>query len=151
MNNYAKPIVGMLSAVVLTGCLGSAPVDSEGTTMSKRSRVGTAIVIAGEQLWSQSGDLMTVVKNRVASMQIRRSRNDPCPEIVIRGRKSIQGPSDPKIYVDGTPAANTCILEMLTPTNVERVEVYPSGISRRPGYFTDPNGLILVFSRDGEP
>ena len=150
MNSRAKGITGMLGAVAVSGCRGSAPRNLNGSgQVDAQAQAGAAITIVGEQLWNQGGDLMTVVKNRVSSMQIRRSRTAPCPEITIRGRKSVQGPSDPRIYVDGTPAVNTCILEMLNPINIERVEVYPSGISRRPGYFADPNGLILVFSRNG--
>jgi hypothetical protein len=146
MRTQAKGFAVIIGMTVLSGCLGSAPRNGDGT--AHRPRAAGAITIEGEQLWAQKTDLMTAVKNRVASMEVGRSST--CPRITIRGQKSVQGPSDPRIYVDGMPAVNTCILDMLNTLDVELVEVYPGGVTRRPGYPADPYGLILVFSRRAE-
>jgi hypothetical protein len=45
---------------------------------------------------------------------------------------------------------NTCILDQLNPEDVERLELYPTGMTPRPGYFADADGLILVFMRRAE-
>lgn len=150
MNGQARGFAIVIGMTVLSGCLGSAPRNAEHATRTPRSEshAAGAIIIAGEHLWAQGTDLMTAVKQRVASMQVARSST--CPRITIRGQKSIQGPSDPRIYVDGMPAVNTCILDMLNTIDVELVEVYPGGVTRRPGYPADPYGLILVFSRRAE-
>jgi hypothetical protein len=61
---------------------------------------------------------------------------------------SVPGITDPLVYLDGTRTRDTCILEQLRATDVERVEIYPMGVTTRPGYSTHPHGLILVFMRE---
>ena len=36
-------------------------------------------------------------------------RTDGCPQITLRGRNSVNGNSNPVIYVDGNRTGNTCI------------------------------------------
>ena len=60
---------------------------------------------------------------------------------------SFQGTVNPHVYVDGTRATDTCVLTSLRSHDVERVEVYPQGVTRRPGYGTHAHGLILVFMK----
>ncbi|MBA4157731.1 MAG: TonB-dependent receptor plug domain-containing protein [Gemmatimonadetes bacterium] len=145
------PFASMGLGVMLSlgGCLGSA-VNSVGRSSGapERVRVGNAQVIDAEHLAERGGDLLSAIASRVANLRVHRTSH--CPEIRIRGTSSIQGPSDPKIYVDGQPAANTCILDMMDVTNVLRVEVYPMGVRSRPGYLSHPHGLILVFLRDAD-
>jgi hypothetical protein len=43
--------------------------------------------------------------------------------------------------------ADTCILATLASADVRLVEVYPQGVTGRPGYVTSARGLILVFRR----
>lgn len=146
MYGYATFVIAAAGLVTASGCLGSAPRgDAESDRFGSDTRAGRGITIAGEQLWGHGTDLITAVKSRVAGMQIERTSH--CPAITLRGQKTIRGPSNPHVYVDGAQAVNTCILDMLSTTDVERVEVYPMGITRRPGYAAHPYGLILVFSR----
>lgn len=144
----ARQLAAIAAIAALSGCAGSAAGNAPASGPEGASRSGRGVTIAGEQLWGHGADLITAVKSRVAGMQVQRTAH--CPSITMRGQKTILGPSDPHIYVDGTQAANTCILDMLSPTDVERVEVYPMGITRRPGYAAHPYGLILVFSRSSE-
>jgi hypothetical protein len=72
-----------------------------------------------------------------------------CPEVYLRGRSSLESASDASIYVNGQRAANTCVLEILYSFDLESVEIYPMGVTSRPGYVSDPDGLILVFMRKG--
>lgn len=134
------------AALLLSACLGPRlpSVDSEPTPAAQESRATGALVLPGGDLTNYTG-LLDALAGRLPMMRVWRSQG--CPTVTLRGRSSIVGPSDPRVYVDGQPAADTCILDMLSPRDVERVEVYPSGKTSRPGYFTDPNGLILVFSR----
>lgn len=72
-----------------------------------------------------------------------------CPRITLR-RGQIPGPwSSPLVYVDGTRTSGTCVLRDIFPRDVERVEVYPLGVTLRPGYAMNSGGLILVFMKDG--
>ena len=106
------------------------------------------VVLSGPDLQQHDGTLLAFLTSRVAGLSVDEG-GFPCPRMDLRGRKSLVGPSDPGIYVDGTRAANTCVLEMMTTRAVKRVEVYPMGVTSRPGYRNHPNGLILIFLDDG--
>lgn len=133
-----------LAALLLAACAPSA--SPLGRSFSERS--GTrAIVLDQAELGGADGDLLRVLIHRVTGMTVR--RDSPCPELEIRGRKSLTAPTPPGIYVQGQRAANTCILTTLSPAEVSRVEVYPGGVSGRPGYSSQLGGLILIFLKDG--
>ncbi len=73
-----------------------------------------------------------------------------CPRVDIRGHDTVSGSSNPIVYVDGTRASDTCVLSSLLAPQVNRVEVYPLGVTPRAGYMTSPHGLILVFMKRGD-
>jgi hypothetical protein len=105
-------------------------------------------------VWVVEGSEMTAgftvlegLRSRFPAVQVRSSQR--CPELVIRGRSSIQGSSAPLVYVDGQRAADACILSLIRAAEVNRVEVYPTGQTSRPGYFSNGTGLVLVFTLDG--
>jgi hypothetical protein len=70
-----------------------------------------------------------------------------CPEVQLRGADRVMGSSNPEVYVDHTHVLDTCPLSTLWAADVRRIEIYPLGVTRRPGYPTAPHGLILVFTR----
>jgi hypothetical protein len=129
------------------GCAGAAPPRPGPDSEREARNTGSAIVLEGEDFKGRSQSLLRLMVERVSAMSV--SYNGPCPSIVIRGHKSLFGSNDPLIYVDGARAMNTCVLDDMSPDPVKRVEVYPSGVSHRPGYDTSRNGLILVFVLDG--
>jgi outer membrane receptor protein involved in Fe transport len=104
------------------------------------------VVLEDEQLQRAPGSLLQALAGRVAQLRVK--AGSTCPNIEIRGVNSVQGSSDPVIYLDGTMAGNTCLLEQLRSAEVRRVEVYPMGVTARAGYRNSAGGLILVFSRD---
>ena len=65
----------------------------------------------------------------------------------LRSFEGMGGGDYPSVYVDGTHVGDTCILEALDAREVDRVEVYPMGVTNRPGYPGNNAGLILVFLR----
>jgi hypothetical protein len=137
-------------ALMVSGCAsasggGGAESGSRSISLSP-TKVGNALVLSGEQIWQRSSDLLSLLANRVSAMQVRRYGH--CPTITMRGIKTYVGSPDPFIYVNGAQAGNTCILEMMRSEDVERIEVYPMGVTHRPGYAPSPNGLILIFLRD---
>jgi hypothetical protein len=136
-SGVAVAAVGLMTAA----CASGPAVDSPSLDPS---RTGSAIVVEGSQLRQQNTDILTVL-SRVSAVQIRRTSN--CPVITMRGQKTYFGSPDPLIYVNGTPAGNTCLLEMMRSEDVQRIEVYPTGVSSRPEYSQSPNGLILIFLR----
>jgi len=133
----------------LSACAGRSGPRSEDQAGGRRSR--DAHVIDAEALGRMgSATLLQALTSRVPAMQVAHRPGTHCPSIVLRGVKTVLGRSDPAIYIDGTPAVDTCILEQLRVQDVDHVEVYPSGLAPMPGYPSDPYGIILVFLRDGQ-
>jgi hypothetical protein len=147
MIHRVRVSLGAAGCILTSACIGSAPPEAGAGTGSPTpaASVGSAVVLGEQQLWERGGNLLSLISSRVTSMRVRRS--GPCPEIVMRGRKSVIGPTDPGVYVDGARAGNTCILDLIQPDDVSRVEVYPMGVTQRPGYRSNSNGLILIFTR----
>ncbi|HWK88955.1 MAG TPA: Plug domain-containing protein [Longimicrobium sp.] len=138
------------AGLLLAGCLGGMSSARSNFEETDRQRSGQrAITLDGDELRRGASNLLSALRSRVTGMEVRTSGAGGCPEVMLRGRKSMYGSNDPIIYVDGTRAANTCVLDQLAPGEVRTVEVYPQGITRRPGYEAHPNGLILIFLRDG--
>ena len=109
---------------------------------------GGATVISGVTLENETGSVLDALVGRVPNLRIRRISGD-CPQINLRTSVSFESVTNPQVYVDGTQIADTCILESLLAQNVELVEIYPMGVTSRPGYATHSHGLILVFLRSG--
>jgi len=107
-----------------------------------------AVVLTGRALTDGPGSLLDTMRGKVPGFSIHRGPGI-CPEISLRGTVSLAGTVSPAVYVDGARATDTCVLESLRATDVERVEVYPMGFTTRPGYRGDGQGLILVFMRQG--
>lgn len=140
MSRSLTPVV-ILTAAFTVGCSGNA---APGEAEDARHQ-GVATVIDENALESAGGDVLNVLPSYVTGMRVRRTDN--CPEISMRGTRSFFNSNNPVVYVDGTRTGNTCILETLVPTDVERIEIYPMGVTTRPGYRNNPNGLILVFMK----
>ncbi len=139
----AVKVIGVLAATMTGGCLGTGRAAPRPADVPPSARV-----VWGKDLQGRGGSLLSAMASRVGNLQVRYSSN--CPEIVMRGQKRIQGASYPRVYVNGSPVLNTCILDQLNPEDVERLELYPTGMTPRPGYFAGADGLILVFMRRAE-
>lgn len=149
MLSPARTSLLALLTVAATAC-GSAPVaeTSSGIRTLPGNNTTAGMVLTGPDLYEHGGTLLRYLYARIPGMQVDYS-SPVCPLVRIRGRKSITGSNDPIVYVDGARTANSCVLDDLHTRDLSRVEVYPMGVSNRPGYEAHPNGLILVFLRDG--
>jgi TonB-dependent Receptor Plug Domain len=103
-----------------------------------------AVVVGERDLNGRNADLVNVLRNHVAGMQVDNSGS--CRTVVMRGRRSLLGDNTPLVYVDGQRTGDACVLGMLNPGDVARVEIYPQGVPRAP-YPSNANGVILVFMR----
>ncbi len=146
MSSRSSAVFGA-AMLLLTGCSGAA-LGGETRDVPRAGSNGS-IVLHAKQLQQGSTTLLGALRGRLAGMQVESSRSSNCPEITLRGTKSINGGNSPLIYVDGARAVNTCVLDMLPLGDVERVEVYPMGVPPHPPYQAHPNGLILVFLQSG--
>jgi hypothetical protein len=145
----ARTSLLVLLTAAATAC-GTAPASesTSGRTSLPGNNSTSGTVLTGPDLYEHGGTLLRYLYARIPGMTVDYG-SPVCPRVHIRGRKSIMGSSDPIVYVDGARTANSCILADLHTRDLSRVEIYPMGVSNRPGYEAHPNGLILVFLRDG--
>lgn len=155
MKVWIDNTVRLVAITSLVGCVlnnppeGRASAPDEVTEMPRR--LGNATVMTGQQLGGRGGGgLLEAMVGRVTNMRVER-RSGGCPFITLRGQRTIMGSSNPKFYVDGTRVESTCTLDQIRVHEVKQVEVYPGGLTRRPGYSSSPFGLVLVFLVDGQP
>lgn len=132
---------GVVALLAAAGAMGCGAVGSPAGS----PRTGSATIIDADELESGGGTILNALGNHVSGLRIQ--QGDFCPEIVMRGRKSLVHPTNPLVYMDGVRASNTCVLESLHASQVQRVEVYPGGVTRRSGYQSHPGGLILIFMK----
>jgi hypothetical protein len=132
--------------VFLSGCAAlKNPTRSSRTDGGISSEDG-AIIISGRALDDQRGTVLDTMEGRVPGMQIFRY-HDKCPQVALRSHQTFRTVVNPYVYVDGTRASDTCILNQLVTDNVDSIEIYPMGVTMRPGYATHAHGLILIFMR----
>lgn len=149
MRVHSNPLWSALVCAALTGCAGSLEPGFAGGIhpdhgIDRVRRTGSARVLAREEI----GDHGMVLDALARSIPgVRAHRLSSCPQIELRGRSSLTTPTNPLVYVDGTRTGDTCILSTLRAEDVQRVEVYPNGVSPRPGYSTHHGGLVLIFTR----
>lgn len=147
MKGRMTGIVGIAGAAMLAGCLGST---LPGKGLRSPGPGGSGTVVSGDQLRGNGGALLDGLVGRVSNLRVDRRTAGRCPLLLLRGQRTLMGNSNPRVYVDGTSMGDTCILEQIRVAEVARVEVYPSGITHRPGYRTSPYGLVLVFLKGPE-
>ena len=137
----------------LAGCAGNAALGAA----SAGSRVGAPTpdlgaganvrVLDRSQLEVEQGrPVLDAIRAYLPQVRIVQA-STACPSLAMRGPNVFPGVAEPLVYLDGEPAGDTCLLEDLPADQLARVEVYPSGVTARPGYRPSSNGLILLFSR----
>lgn len=147
MSFRAPMAITAIAMVLTTACAGRAPMTSHPDSDVESLRSGIrGNVLTSTQLRNESGPLLEAMARRLNSMRV--DNRFQCPAITLRGNtNTVPGLTEPDVYVDGIRALDTCILGLITASDVGRVEVYPSGITDRPGYSSSAHGLILVFTR----
>ena len=140
MYRRARALALLGSSMALGACAGL----TAGTGGS--GDIGNAIVLESEDLFETRGNLLHVLSTRLVNSH--RVKTDGCEALQLRGARSVSGPTLPGVYVEGQRTGNSCILDLLNTVDVSRVEVYPGGVTQRPGYFSHAGGLILVFLKD---
>lgn len=146
MRKIAGPLLlGALGLAACGGTWGATPVQElQGNGVAAAEG---ATVVTAEELHRSTGSVLRALMGKVPNMKVSFIGLERCPAITLRHYEDIHGNNFPLVYLDGTRANNTCILESVQAYDLERVEVYPMGFTRRPGYGTHTQGLILLFSR----
>lgn len=143
----ATKALAALALAAVTACAGRAPVATLSELDDGHSSSGVrANVLTASQLRNENGSLLDAMTRRLFTMSV--DNRFQCPAITLRGNtNTVPGITEPEVFVDGMRSMDTCILRLISATDVSRVEVYPSGFTDRPGYSHSSHGLILVFTR----
>jgi hypothetical protein len=142
------PHLALLSAVALS-CKTSHSYDRANDPGGRpRSPTTTgSLVITGRALSADPGrTVLDVIRHSMPQLRIAGyTQYSRCPLLELRGRDSMEGSNDPDVYIDGTRTSDTCPLVQISAVQTERIEVYPLGMTSRPGYPSSGHGLILIF------
>ncbi len=144
-----------IASLALFGTLGwtTACAPAISGTGGEESRSGVffergGTVLTGAALQDGPGSVLAAMSGKVPNFRATR-QSGGCPLVSLRSNLTLGSLGNPHVYVDGTRATDTCVLESLSTVDVTRVEVYPQGFTTRPGYGRHAYGLILVFMRSG--
>jgi len=148
-------LLGALS-VAAAGCKTSRAYDRSNDPGGRELTPTTAgsLILTGRALSLDPGrTVLDVIRRSMPQLHIAGyTQYNRCPLLELRGKDSVQGNNDPDVYVDGTRTTDTCPLIQIQAVQTERIEVYPLGMTPRPGYPSSGHGLILIFMAraDGE-
>lgn len=146
MTRSARSGVSTLALLIPIAALSACGFTLGSTDDATVRSNGGGTVVSGPALLDGHGSVLESLRGKVPGLNIRND-GDPCPRITLRNDAAHRAQVTPLVYVDGTRTMDTCILESLRSRDVEMVEVYPTGVTKRPGYLAHPHGLILVFLR----
>jgi len=106
-----------------------------------------SVIITGRALaFDPSRSVLDAIRHSMPQLRIAGyTQYTRCPLLELRGKDSVEGNNDPDVYVDGTRTTDTCPLIQIQAVQTERIEVYPLGMTSRPGYPGSGHGLILIF------
>lgn len=139
----------VIVAAVALGCKTSQAYDTSSDPANQRHSPATtgSLILTGRSLSSDPGrTILDVIRRSMPQLRITGwTPYTRCPMLEMRGKDSMQGSNDPDVYVDGTRTTDTCPLVTIQAVSTERIEVYPLGMTSRPGYPSSGHGLILIF------
>lgn len=146
---HPSPLSLPLLALAL-GCATSRPYDRSTEPGGQPLSTPTAgtVVLEGDALAIDPGrTVLDAIRLAMPQVKVTGWTENHCPLVELRGKDSVWGNSDPDVYVDGTRTIDTCPLTTMSAMHAERIEVYPLGVTPRPGYPSRGHGLILIFLR----
>ena len=114
--------LSLMGTLAVAAACGPARATNE-PNESGVSRQGGAFILEGAALQDGAGSVLAAMAGKVPNFRMQRN-SGRCPIITLRNHVSFQGVVSPHVYVDGTRATDTCILQSLRTLDVERVEVY---------------------------
>lgn len=104
------------------------------------------IELRREQLGS-GVSLLTSLDERVVGLGVVRG-GAGCPIVSMRGRHTLIATDQPAVYVNGARVRDTCVLDLISTREVERVRVFQGAAgASTPGMMATPAGLIVVETR----
>ena len=146
---FAHLVAFSVLAPLALGCKTSHAYDRSNDPGGRPHSAATTggLILTGHALSSDPGrTVLDAIKHSMPQLRITGwTAYTRCPMLELRGRDSMEGSNDPDVYVDGTRTTDTCPLVTIQAVSTERIEVYPLGMTSRPGYPSGGHGLILIF------
>ena len=133
---------------LVLGCATTRPFDrfTEPGGRPLPTTTAGSVIITGEALSADPGrTVMDAIRQAMPQLRVSGWTANRCPIVELRGKDSVAGSSDPDVYVDGTRTVDTCPLVTVPAMQAHTIEVYPMGVTSRPGYPSSGHGLILIF------
>ena len=127
----------LASCVLVLGCATSRPFDRSTEPGGRPLPPSTAgsVILTGEALSANPGlTVLDAIRRAMPQLRVSDWSRNHCPSVQLRGKDSVVGSSEPDVYVDGTRTGDTCPLVSIQATETRRIEVYPQGVTSRPGY-----------------
>ncbi len=149
-SSHTARVALLAVAVAAAGCAGIPPERLAHQTIAERQAAkvhppGAIVLDSALLVHEQQSNVLEALQHGVPNLLVRPTTN--CPILALRQTQGLPESSNPEVYVNGTRTSNTCILENVYARNVAFIEVYPNGVTTRPGYTTSAYGLILLFMR----
>jgi len=136
------------SNLMICGATGFGLACGTSIRQARPESGSAAVIVLDEATLAQlpGRSVLDVIQLRLPQVRTSSARGT-CPGVSLRGADRVIGTSNPDVYIDHTHALDTCPLAMLSAIDVQRIEIYPLGVTSRPGYGTAAHGLILIFTR----
>ena len=145
----SRSVPALFALLLVLGCATARPFDrtTEPGGRPLSPTTAGAVIISGDALSADPGrTVLDAVRKAMPQLHVSSwSQYSRCPNVELRGKDSVEGSSNPDVYVDGTRTVDTCPLVTLRAAEAGRVEVYPLGVTSRAGYPSSGHGLILIF------
>jgi hypothetical protein len=145
-----RPLSRLAVLALGLGCATNREFDRStepGGTPLGTTTAGTVVLEGDALALDPSRTVLEAIQRAMPQVKVIGWTLNRCPVVELRGKDTLAGNSDPDVYVDGTRTVDTCPLSTLPAMQTQRIEVYPMGVTSRPGYSSRGHGLILIFLR----
>lgn len=150
---YAEKSVSLSNGIVITLSEDSEMLEETVVVgygqIKKRDLTGSvASASASDLVRGSSSSAVAAMQGALPGVQIQRSNNKPggAYNILIRGRNTISGSTNPLVVIDGVQGAS---IENINPDDIERIDILKDASSTAIYGSRATNGVILVTTKRG--
>jgi TonB-dependent SusC/RagA subfamily outer membrane receptor len=117
------------------------PFEKENNSISRLHQEPNSVIILDETM-RQYSNIAQVIQGRVPGVMVNGT------DIIIRGRNTFYGSTDPLFIMDGVPVEKGTVMS-IPPTDIERIEILKGSEAAIYGS-RGANGVIAVYTRRGK-
>lgn len=120
-------------------------------TVTKRTAVVSTATVGAEEVNNKPNpNLMNVVQGQLAGVNVSTGTGQPGakPTVIIRGKSTINGNTDPLYVIDGFPS-NSDSFRSLNPNDVESMEILKDASAIAQFGNRGSNGVVVIKTKSG--